>query len=154
MDRVDFTSPDGELTSLRSPEAVLALMQSKGGSYWNSHHDTGFATLSIVHNGRETARLVFTMKDGHGFHMKFTDCSSTSGLVGGYIASESDDYDTVVEVNLSDSPILLPQAYFVPLHLAEHVVQEVFRSGTRTSKVAWLDERKLDWDIQEGRRVS
>lgn len=154
MDYVDFTSPDGDLTFLRSPEAVLALMRSKGGSYWNSHKDTGFANLSVVQNGRETARLVFTMKDGHGFHMKYTDCTDTVGLVGGYIASGSDDYDTVVEVNLCDSPIFLPQAFFVPLRVAESVIQEVFSSGTRTSKATWLDERKLDWDIEEGRRVS
>lgn len=152
MDRVDFTSPDGEHTPSVSLFAVLVLMRTEGESYWNSQKDTGFATLSVIRNGQEMSRLVFTMKDSYGFHMQFTDCSRPSDLLGGHIAIGSDDYDTVVEVNLSDSPIFLPQAFFISHSLAEHAVEEIFRTGTRSSKASWVPERELDWDIQKGCR--
>ncbi len=152
MDSVDFTSPSGEFTQNVNGEIVLALMRTEDESFWNSRADTGFATLSIVRKQVEIARLVFTKINGYGFHMKFTECSNSSDLAWGYIASGNDDYNTVIEVNLCDSPIFLPKAYFIPLHLAEHVVQEVFESGSRTPKVMWLDERVLNWDIQEGKQ--
>src|SRR4051812_44155748 len=123
MDKIWFLSPDGTLSRQAVLEDIVQLMHSKGEEFWNSHLDTGFASLKYFRDREEIAWLVFTKKDGYGFHMKFTEFPYQRSKKHNYVSVHGNDYEDMVEVNLSESPMWVPRAFFIDAQKAEQVVR-------------------------------
>lgn len=153
MDKTRFTSPNGSLVRSPSLNDIVGLIQTKGEDFWNSHDDTGFATLEYYRGDQRIACLIFTKKDGYGFHMKFVEQPDQQGSTRNYLSVGNDNYDDVVEVNLCESPIWLPRAFFIDEELAEQVIRLFFQGGERHQRGIWIPTTELNWDLIEGRKV-
>lgn len=153
MGNISFISPDGSLNREPELDDMIELMHSRGEDFWNSNCDTGFATLEYSQQKARIAQLVFTKKDTFGFHMLFDEYPDQREKWRSYLSVGSDNYEDVAEVNLCDSPILLPRAYFIDDSQAEEVVRAFFHGGKRTESDFWKPTAELKWDLQEGRLV-
>ncbi|MEK6237045.1 MAG: hypothetical protein N2C14_20240, partial [Planctomycetales bacterium] len=99
---------------------------------------------------QERSNLVFTAKDGYGFHLLYNNFADGDDRTS-YSSVGSDNYDDVVSVNLADNPILLPRAYFVDKLKAEDLVREFFQHGRCATGGIWKPESELHWDVEKGR---
>jgi len=150
MDTLVFDSPTGSVVYYPVLTEILDLVRDKGEEYWNSLADSGFASLHYFRDKEEVASLVFSKKDGYGFHLKFIEEPTSRKRRKEYLSVGGDNYEDVAVLHLSGNPLRLPRALFVTDDQMEQTLRTFFQGGTRGTHEFWVPLCDIKWDLGAG----
>jgi hypothetical protein len=122
---------------------LVALLASEGEDYWNSPDEGGFAGLTFCPEGwikgrPQTAKLDFTMKTDVGFHFYYY-VPPNRGLPTAYLfSSNGGPLRDTVEVNWAGGKRRIYTSLFVPLEMAQKVIERFCLDGKPAEAILWI----------------
>lgn len=138
-----YVEPYGTSAKNSDLAQILKHIRERGEDYWHNH-SYGWAALKF-RKGDVKTDLVFTKKDGAGFHASFAKYPSpeSPGIFQYYSWDGSDD-ETEVILNLGGDDTVFPRFMFVSEEQMAAIVEDFFDGGKRSDRVKWLEPKDVD----------